>query len=439
MERDPQAAPGSVNDELFQRADLDSRVAQAAQTMFPDGVFNPFEQRWRRVHPARSRSSEWAGLGRIRFALRGFNGERRGSLKQRAVRLGEGRRSPSDRRVREDCLHEWMGDGRCKAALHSSFWFPAATARPLTDIETPQLADRSYKGVEMTGVEKTSVFASLFLTATLCSPCLAQSPARKFTIYEYIPYETHVAGSEISATPPLKQYLESVGIYRIDVVYLPRFMTNGKPDAKKIEAIAKAALATPGIPVSFDTEFGNRLRPETVVPGSTEILNIYHRYNKVTPAGVYGTAPQNTYAWKPNIGHFDELNQRYASIANLVDFFSPVLYNYEGADTAAWQRAAVYNVAAAKQYNTGKPVIPYINIGIVLNPGQKTNKTGPVPVRMLTEAEMQTRLQTLYDLGASGCIVWASTRFRTPDGKAPVFDRDSGWGKALVDFAQAHQ
>ncbi len=290
----------------------------------------------------------------------------------------------------------------------------------------------------MTVFKKSSLLALMLLTAAVCSPCLAQSPARKFTIYEYIPYQNHVAGGEVTATPPLKQYLESVGIHRIDVVYLPRFMTDGEPDQKKIEAIAKAAIATPNIPVSFDTEFGNRMRPETVIPSVTEILNIYHRYNKVTPAGVYATAPQNSYAWKPNIARFDTLNPRYASIAHLLDFLSPVLYNYEGPDTKAWERAAVYNMAAAKKYNTGKPIIPYIEDAIVLKKN-KGDKKSPIPVRMLTEAEMHTRLQTLYDLGASGCIVWASTRFRTADEKAPVFDRNSGWGKALVDFALAHQ
>jgi hypothetical protein len=52
---------------------------------------------------------------------------------------------------------------------------------------------------------------------------------------------------------------------------------------------------------------------------------------------------------------------------------------------------------------------------------------------------MLTRLQTLYDLGADGCIVWASSGDRTLDGTMPVFDRNSGWGKALADFAAAHK
>ncbi len=279
----------------------------------------------------------------------------------------------------------------------------------------------------------------LLLAAPLCSPCRAQEATKKFIIYEFIPYHAHVVDGELSSVPSLKQYLESLDIHAIEVIYLPRFMTNGHPDEKKIEDIAKSAIGTPGTPVSFDTEFGNRSHPETVIPGVSDILRIYHRYNTVTPVGVYGTAPQNTYAWQPDIARFDALNQRYASIANEVDFLSPVLYNYEGADTGAWKRAAAYNIAAAKKYNTGKSIIPYISITIRLKSSGKNDQTQQGPVRMLTEAEMHTRLETLYDLGAGGCIVWASSKDRTLDGKVPVFDRNSGWGKALADFAQAHR
>ena len=288
---------------------------------------------------------------------------------------------------------------------------------------------------------KKAAALALLLAAPFCSASPTHETAKKFIIYEYIPYSAHVAGGEVSTDPSLKPYLESLGIHRVDVVYLPRFMTDGHPDKKKIEGIAKSAIAIPGIPVSFDTEFGQRFKPETVIPGVSEILSIYHHYNTVTPAGVYGTAPQDSYEWGPGVpAKFDAINQRYASVARQVDFLSPVLYNYNGGDTAAWKFAADYNMAAAKKYNTGKPIVPYIDIAIVLKKNEFSgDNTGPIPVRMLTEAEMHSRLQTLYDLGASGCIVWASTRFRTPDGKAPVFDRNSGWGKALADFAQAHQ
>ena len=286
---------------------------------------------------------------------------------------------------------------------------------------------------------KKATILALLLAAAFFLPSWAQDTAKKFIIYQYIPYSAHVADGKVSTVPALKPYLESINIHRVDVVYAPRFMTNGRPDEKKIEDIAKSAIATPGIPVSFDTEFGQRFHPETVIPAVSEILSIFHRYNTVTPVGVYGTAPQDSYAWKPNTpARFDAINRLYASVAGQVDFLSPVLYNYNDGDTKRWQLAAAYNMEAAKKYNTGKPIVPYLNIAVVLEKNQ-WDKTGPIPVRLLSEAEMHTRLQTLYDLGASGCIVWASTRFRTPDGQSPVFDRNSGWGKALADFAAAHQ
>jgi hypothetical protein len=290
----------------------------------------------------------------------------------------------------------------------------------------------------MTGFRKAILFALIIVTIA-SSPCLAQATAKKFTIYEFVPYRDHVEGNNLSPVPPLSQYLESLGIHPIKVIYEKRFMTDSKPDAEKIEEIAKSAISSPGIPVSFDTEFGDRFNPETVIPRVSEILDIYHRYNTVTPAGVYATAPQNTYAWKPDINHFDALNRSYAPIAHQVDFLSPVLYNYEGADTEAWKKAAIYNIAAAKQYQTSKPIFPYIGVVIHLQSSSPDDSGQHGPVRTLTEAEMLTRLQTLYDLGADGCIVWASSGDRTTDGKMPVFDRNSGWGKALAEFARAHQ
>lgn len=278
----------------------------------------------------------------------------------------------------------------------------------------------------------------LLFTVGMVFPCPAQTSAKKFTIYEFIPYREHVAGSEIARIPPLDQYLETLGIHRIKVIYLERFMTNDQPDEKKIETIAKSAIGSPNVPVSFDTEFGDRFHPETVIPRVSAILSIYHRYNTVTPAGVYATAPQNTYAWKPDISRFDSLNESYRSIAQQVDFLSPVLYNYEGPDIEAWKRAAVYNISAAKKYQTGKRILPYISVIIRLQSSGKDDDSQHGAIRTLTEAEMLTRLQTLYDLGADGCIVWASSGDRTLDGKVPVFDRNSGWGKALADFAKSH-
>jgi len=285
-----------------------------------------------------------------------------------------------------------------------------------------------------------AIAAALLLAAALPACSLAQNaPTHKFTIYQFIPYREHVAGSELAKVPALKDYMESVGIHPIDVVYDNRYLTNGQPDEKKIVEVATTALHHPKIPVSFDTEFGDRFHPETVIPNVTQILSIYHRINTVTPVGVYATAPQNTYAWKPDISRFDALNAQYATIAQQVDYLSPVLYNYEGADTAAWQRAAVYNMAAAKKYGTGKPILSYIGIIIRLQSSGKDDSSQHGAVRMLTESEMLARLQTLYNLGADGCIVWASSSDRTLDGKMPYFDRNSGWGKALADFAAAHK
>lgn len=143
----------------------------------------------------------------------------------------------------------------------------------------------------------------------------------------------------------------------------------------------------------------------------TEILSIYHRYNSVTPVGVYATAPQNTYAWKPNIARFEELNEKYQSIAEQVDFLSPVLYNYEGADTEAWKRAAAYNITAAKKYKTGKPILPYMTVTIRLDGSGKDDSSGHGAVRTVTEAGCSRgyRRSMISELTVTSCGPAAAT------------------------------
>jgi hypothetical protein len=255
------------------------------------------------------------------------------------------------------------------------------------------------------------------------------SAGRPFIVYAFIPWERHMEkGKPVNSN--LADYLEKQGIHPIRVIY--DFMTHDRPDPEKIRAIAIRALEKPDIPVSFDTEFGDRRKPETVIPGVTEILRLFREYNRHTLVGVYATAPQNTYAWNPGISHYDSLNARYRPVAALVDFLSPVLYNYNGDNTDLWKKAAIYNLDAAQKYGTGKPVYPYISPVFDI----EKNETGKPRrfIQLLDEKAMRDRLQTLYDLGASGCIIWASSQSRTADGQKPVFDSDKGWGKAVIAF-----
>ena len=91
----------------------------------------------------------------------------------------------------------------------------------------------------------------------------------------------------------------------------------------------------------------------------------------------------------------------------------------------------------AKKYTPLKPVIPYISPVVRLGSSNKA-KNGNL-VEALSEEEMRERLQALFILGASGCIIWASSQDRTEDGQIPQFDPDKGWGKAVVEFTKTHR
>ena len=106
--------------------------------------------------------------------------------------------------------------------------------------------------------ENKDISAVALRRGSLCTLC--RGAKKPFTIYEFIPYHEHVIAGQLSTSPPFREYLETLEIHPVDVVYDKRYLTDGQPDEKKIEAVAKAALASKTL-VSFDTEFGDRFDP----------------------------------------------------------------------------------------------------------------------------------------------------------------------------------
>lgn len=281
----------------------------------------------------------------------------------------------------------------------------------------------------------------LFVGFFLPFGCLAGNASeafagKAFTVYAFIPWQLHNEGGVPVKNPPLPEYLEKMGILRVNVVYDKYYLDDEEnPDEAKIKLLAEKMAGTPEQPVSFDTEFGKRYIPNTVIPRVLKTLEIFRRYNSTNPVGVYATAPQNTYGWRNNSLIYDALNPAYAPVAEKVDFLSPVLYNYTEKDIEKWKKSARYNLDAAKGYNTGKPIIPYIS-PTHFPPKIPNELNSPVKVEHLTEDEMRERIRFLRDNGAAGCIVWASSRERDLAGKPVVFDAESGWGKVLVEYAR---
>ncbi|WP_157697663.1 hypothetical protein [Caballeronia calidae] len=238
-------------------------------------------------------------------------------------------------------------------------------------------------------------------------------------------------------TPPLDAFLSSLGFKNIKVLYEKNYATNGVPDDAKARDVARAASKEGVELVSLDNEFGDRLRPETVIPQTLELIRLFRNHGNSFALGVYATAPQATYGWHPEKLEMTEgLNVQYKSVAEAVDVLSPALYNYDGHDFEKWKRSAYFHISQSKIYG-GKPIIPYISPYVEL---KKTEvPRNGVKVEELTEQEMRERLNVLYDQGADGCIVWASSQSVGPDNKQLLFDPSRGWGKALVEFIREHQ
>ncbi len=260
-----------------------------------------------------------------------------------------------------------------------------------------------------------------------------------FNVYAFIVYGGYIQnGTEVKASyKQLSRYLLGYGIKGYDLIYEQKMIDypdskkeNGVPNVKRIDSLGREAIGFTNTPVSLDLEGWKRFDTIKTPKRMLEVIGEFKKVNKQSPLGLYATVPQNTYAYAENIGRYDKWNKAYAQVAAAVDYFSPSLYNYDGHDTVGWNKAAVYNMAACKRYGfRDKPIIPYITPEV-------TQKGGPTT--MLTYEEMMNHLQTIYRLGASGCLIWTSSGTRDANGNRIYIDVNSGWLKAVRDFMATH-
>jgi len=266
----------------------------------------------------------------------------------------------------------------------------------------------------------------------------AKTDKHPFKVYAFIVYAGYLQnGTEVKASyKQLGQYLLNYGIKGYDLIYEQKMIDypdgkkeNGVPNVSRIDSLGREALAFTSTPVSLDLEGWQRFDTIKTPKRMLEVINEFKKVNKISQLGLYATVPQNTYAYAENINRYDKWNKAYTSVAAAVDYFSPSFYNYSGTDTVAWNKAAVYNMKACKKYNfPAKPILPYITPEINIK-GVKT---------MLTYDEMMNHLQTIYNLGAQGCLIWTSSGMRDENGNRIYIDVNSGWLKAVRDFMATH-
>lgn len=274
----------------------------------------------------------------------------------------------------------------------------------------------------------------LFLNVALAASAVIAGPASAFEVYGFIPYHSRLENGTIIKGAPSQAWFMRLGIKPIHVVYDNKILVfpkskNAKNNAKlsrdKVQDVANASRDKEINIVSLDMESWDRFDIDT--PSKIiETISAYRNAHPEAVIGLYATVPQNTYAWsQAKVKQYDEINDRYSKVAAEVDYLSPSLYNYNGADFEQWLEGAKYNIEAARKYSTSKKIYPYITPEV--RDGGAT--------RWLSYGEMAERLQALRALGADGCIVWASSRSRDSSGEAPVLDPAKGWLKAVADAA----
>lgn len=262
----------------------------------------------------------------------------------------------------------------------------------------------------------------------------------QFNVYGFIVYGGYVKNGKNVNAPyhDMQLYLAQLGIAKYDLIYENKMLDHSKEDKLKIngtvnpykmDSLAAKALQEPNVLVSLDLEGWKRFDTIKTPLRMIEAINAFKRTNKVSKVGLYATVPQNTYGYDDEISRYDKFNKSYASVAAVVDYFSPSLYNYKNTDNTEWKKAATYSIEACKKYGyPAKKIVPYVTPEVIIN-GTKT---------MLSYDEMMFRLQTLYELGADGCLIWTSSSTRDANGKRIYVDENAGWLKAVRDFIVSH-
>jgi len=257
--------------------------------------------------------------------------------------------------------------------------------------------------------------------------------AYAFDIYSFIPYVKRVEDGTVVSGAIDAQWFERYNVRHVNLVYENRLLDfNGadrkNPVADNANIKAEADRAGSDI-VALDLEAWDRFNPAT--PRKiADVVKKFKRENPYAAVGLYATIPQNTYGWHAErLRDAERLNAMYASLADDVDYYSPSLYNYDGVDYSAWRNSAKYNIEAARQLPR-KKILPYVTPE-VWESGKVTGKT-----TWLTYEQMRQRLTALKALGADGCIIWTSSESRDSAGQQPVVDPNSGWFKAVVEFAK---
>jgi hypothetical protein len=183
--------------------------------------------------------------------------------------------------------------------------------------------------------------------------------AHTFVIYGYIPYQSRIESGKTIEGPPSQAWFSDLGISPIYLVGESSLMDYPQADShqnpiiniEKFKQVAADSAKHKDALVSLDIENWNFFDPETpelYLRG----LQIFRQANPDAIVGFYSAVPLNSYKWDDaKRQQLDKLNALFADVAHAVDYLSPSLYNYSGADFATWLNGARYNMAAAKKYS----------------------------------------------------------------------------------------
>ncbi len=160
------------------------------------------------------------------------------------------------------------------------------------------------------------------------------------------------------------------------------------------------------------------------------IINVSRQENPALKYGYYGCVPLRDY-WTPvkndpeMMKKWREANDYLKPLADSLDVICPSVYTFSP-DRANWVVYAKANIAEAKRLAGGKPVYVFL--------WPKYHNSNKEDGKKFIEGDFwKLQLETVYNSGADGIIIWDSPR-QVNSKEDAVWNPDREWWKETVAF-----
>lgn len=273
-----------------------------------------------------------------------------------------------------------------------------------------------------------------------------KNPGKEFIVFDSIHYRDKGDSAQYGMKPYTILYTHR--IWPKNLLKISRRQPEPPPEAHIIELVKD--ISPDKSPVIYDIEHwpldirkavpvvadddisgASEKAVKTSMQKMIHIINCSKKANPALKYGYYGCVPLRDY-WSPvkndpeMLKQWKKANDYLKPLAEAVDVICPSLYTFYP-DRKAWVKYAKANIAEAKRLSAGKPIYAY------LWPKYHTSSNKKDKKRFIDGDFWRLQLETVYNSGIDGIIIWDSTRV-VNDPKDSIWDPNRAWWQETVSF-----